>query len=132
VDRDEKREVRQTNAAIAQANAATAQAQQVQMGMTDVVHMVQAGHSPDVIITQIRNTGSSFRLTAADLDFLKANNVPDQVIVAMQTARPTAYVAGPRQVYVTEPPQAVIVREAPPVVVVGPRPYYYYGGYRRW
>jgi hypothetical protein len=130
VDNQEKREIRQTNAAIAQANAAAAQSQQVKMGMMDVVHMVQQGHSPDVIITQIRNTGSTFSLSATDLDYLKSCNVPDPVIVAMQNARPVAVVAGPQRVYVSEPPPVAVVGAPAPVVVVGPRPYPYYY-YRR-
>src|SRR5947208_15907135 len=45
VDRDERREIRQTNAAVA--NAAAAQAQQPRMGMMDVVTMVQQGLAPE-------------------------------------------------------------------------------------
>src|SRR5207245_4929172 len=118
----EKREVRQTNAAIAQANAVAAQSQQQRLGMMDVVHMVQQNHSPDVIIAQIRNTGSTFQLSATDLDYLKSCNVPDPVIVAMQNARPVAVVGGPQRVYVSDPGPAVIVREPARGMVVGAAP----------
>lgn len=122
----EKREVRQ-------ASVAVAQAQQQRMGTTDVIQMVQAGHDEQVIINQIRNTGSSFQLSPADLDFLKQNNVPSRVIVEMQNARPTAVYPGrPRTVVVREEP-TVIYRE-PPVIMYGPPPPVYVGGgyYRRW
>jgi hypothetical protein len=118
---DDRQDARQTKAAVAQANAAAAQAQQAKLGMMDVVHMVQQGHAPEVIITQIRNTGSSFQLSPTDLDYLKTCNVPDQVIVAMQNARPVSYVAAPRRVYVQDDPQVIYTRPAP-VYVYGPPP----------
>ena len=95
---------------------ASAQAQQ-RMGITDVIHMVQAGHDEQVIINQIRSTGSTFQLSPGDLDFLKANAVPSRVILEMQNSRP---IPG-RPVVVREP--AVIYREPPPVIVYGPRCY---------
>ena len=86
-------QVKQARAEDRQAAVAIAQAQaQGKMGMTDVIHMVQAGHSDQVIINQIRATGSTFPLSASDLDFLKQNNVPDSVILAMQNDRPVAVV----------------------------------------
>ncbi|MDB5308695.1 MAG: hypothetical protein JWO38_2897 [Gemmataceae bacterium] len=133
IDRKEedKRDARQASAI---ASAQAAQAAQ-RMGMTDVIKMVQEGHDEQIIITQIRNTGSTFQLTASDLDFLKTNNVPSRVILEMQTARQQPMVVNqPRPVIVREQP-TVVYEQPPPVVVVGaPRPYYYYGGgyYRRW
>jgi hypothetical protein len=108
---------------------AQAQAQQGQkMGMMDVVQMVQAGHDPQVIINQIRATGSTFQLSQADLDYLKAYNVPPTVIIEMQNARPAPVVV--RQ------PRPVVVEQAPTTVIYE-RPYYgppvFVGGYyRRW
>lgn len=114
IDREDqqKKEVIQATAA---ANAAAAR----QLGITDVIHMVSQGHDEQVIITQIRNSGSTFSLTASDLDFLRQNNVPSRVIIEMQNARPLAAV--PRPVYV-RPHPAVIYHEPPPVVIVRPRP----------
>ena len=109
----DKRDIQYANA------VATAQAQQAQqrMGLTDVIHMANQGHDPQVIINQIRNTGSTFQLSANDLDFLKANNVPPQVIAEMQSARPAT---GP---VVVGPPRAgVIYQDAPPPVVIYRRP----------
>jgi len=82
-----------------------------------------------VIINQIRQTGSTFQLSQNDLDFLKASNVPDSVIVAMQNARPVAVV--PRRVVVQEP--TTIIYERPSPVWVAPGPVFVGGGYyRRW
>ena len=39
-----------------------------------------SGYTDDVIINQIRTTGSTFRLSAADIEWLKANGVSDAVI----------------------------------------------------
>jgi hypothetical protein len=115
IDREDqqKREVIQATAV---ANAAAAQ----RLGLTDVIHMAQQGHDEQVIITQIRNTGSTFNLTSSDLDFLRQNNVPPRVILEMQNARPLA--ARTRPVYVRDQP-TVIYQDPPPVVFV--RPYRY-------
>src|SRR5438093_978203 len=131
-DKDEKiQEKRDIQYATAVANA---QAQQ-RMGITDVIHMVQQGHDEQVIVNQIRTTGSTFQLSPNDLDFLKANNVPPRVIAEMQNAHAQPVLVGrPRPVVVREGPD-VVYAPGPPVVVVG-RPYpYYYGGFgycRRW
>jgi hypothetical protein len=132
----QKREERQASVAVAQAQAVQAQANQQRMGIIDVVQMAQAGHDEQVIVNQIRNTGSTFQLSPNDLDFLKQNNVPPGVIVAMQNARPAPVVYGgrPRTVVVREEP-TVIYREPPPVVVYGPPPPVFVGGmyyHRRW
>ena len=123
----ERREIQQATA------VANSQAQQ-RMGMTDVIHMAQQGHDEQVIINQIRNSGSTFQLSANDLDFLKTNNVPSRVIVEMQNAKGSPVVLRPsRPVIIREEP-AVIYRDPAPVIFVGPpRPYCYSGGYyRRW
>ncbi|QDU21448.1 glycine zipper domain-containing protein [Urbifossiella limnaea] len=114
VDREDqqKKEVIQATAA---ANAAQAQ----RLGLTDVIHMVQQGHDEQVIINQIRNTGSTYSLTPGDLDFLRQNNVPSRVIIEMQNARPIA--VRTRPVIVREQP-TVIYQEPPPVVFVRPAP----------
>ena len=123
-EKRERQEIRQTSVAIAQAQA------QGKMGMTDVVHMVQSGQSEAVIINQIRATGSTFQLSASDLDFLKASNVPDSVIVAMQNARPVAVVTPRRTVVVQEPTTVIYERPAP--VYYAPGPVFVGGYYRRW
>lgn len=81
--------------------------------VNDVITLTQQGVSDDVIINQIRSTGSVFTLTPTDLGTLKQYNVSDRVIQAMQDSsrRPAV-----RQVVYEQRP--VIVREAPPVVIV--------------
>lgn len=137
VDKDEKRA---SDIAHAQA-VADARHQQQRMGIADVIGMAQAKHHDQVIINQLRKTGSSFDLTLTDLDMLKNAGVSDRVITEMQASRPAVspgrVVVRETQPVVYETPPAVVVRPAP-VVYVGPgyhpRPCYgpgvYYG--RRW
>ena len=82
----------------------------------------QQGHDEQVIINQIRNTGSTFQLTPSDLDFLKTNSVPARVIVEMQSARPAA--AG-RPVVIREQP-TVIYRDPAPVYIVPHHRHYHH------
>jgi hypothetical protein len=105
-DREERREAR--DAAVAQA-AAAAEANPP-LGMMDVVRMSQNGVQADNIIAQIRNTGSSYSLSNADLEYLTQCQVDPRVIRAMQDARP-------RPAVITRAPRAVIVHEPPPVIV---------------
>jgi hypothetical protein len=129
-DREERRE-RDFQQAVATAQV---QAQQQRMGMTDVVYMAQAGHDDQVIINQIRTTGSTFQLTGSDLDFLKNNGVSGRVIAEMQAARPATRVVSPRSTVIYETPAPVIVRPAP-VYMYGPpppRPVMVVGGCYHW
>ena len=130
----DKREQRDRE--VAQAAAlAEAQAAGQRLGVFDVIRMAQEGQDDQVIINQIRATGSTFQLTPSDLSELKRAGVSARVITEMQVAqapvRPARVVVRePRPVIYESPPPAVIVRPAPPVYVVGPpRPYHYhYGG----
>jgi hypothetical protein len=119
VDKDERRE-REINQAAALAEA---QAQQRRMGIADVMHLAQQGHDDQVIINQIRSTGSTFQLTASDLDMLKNSGVSARVIAEMQASRPRV---NPGRVVVREQPTTVIY-ESPPPVYVRPAPVYVYG-----
>ena len=82
----DKQERREKDFQQAQALAA-AQVQQQRLGLTDVVHMAQQGHDDQVIINQIRSSGSTFQLAPSDLDYLKNNGVSARVIAEMQAAR---------------------------------------------
>src|SRR5438270_2822761 len=55
-----------------------------QLGLTDVVQMSQGHVSDAVIIGQIRSSGSVFRLSPTDLQWLKDNGVIDAVVVERQ------------------------------------------------
>lgn len=129
-DREEKQQ-RELQQALATAEV---QAQQQRLGLTDVVHLSQAGHDEQVIINQIRTTGSTFQLTASDLDFLKNNGVSARVIAEMQAARPVSPLApraAPTTVIYQQPvyPAPVVVR---PVYVPRPRPVMVVGGCYHW
>ena len=92
-------------------------------GMTDVVQLAQAHVSDDVIISQIRSTGSVFaNLSANDTLWLKQNGVSDAVITEMLATANRV----PRRVYSAAP---VYVVEPPPPVSVGVG-FGYYGGHR--
>ena len=102
---------KKTQAQIAAAQAQATQASQ--LGVTDVVQMAQQHVSDDVIISQIRSTGSVFRLSSNDTIWLKQQGVSDMVVQEMLSTanRP------PRQVYSAAP-----VYYSRPVYVVEPAP----------
>ena len=53
------------------------------MGMADVVALVKAGLSNEVIISQIRSSRTVFHLTANEIIELKNNGVSDPILEAM-------------------------------------------------
>jgi hypothetical protein len=87
------------------------------MGMVDVVQLAQAHVTDDVIISQIRSTGSVFYLSANDTIWLKQQGVSDAVVQEM-LATASRY---PRRVYSSTPVYTtpVYVVEPPPPVAVG-------------
>jgi outer membrane lipoprotein SlyB len=87
------------------------------MGMVDVVQMVQSHVSDELVINEIRSTGSVFHLSAQDTIWLKQNGVSDPVIQEMMA---TAY-RYPRRAYSAAPVygEPVYVVEQPPPVGVG-------------
>lgn len=86
------------------------------LGLTDIVTMVQQGVSDDVIITQIRTSGSVFYLSASDLGYLKNDcGVSDRVVMEMQATANRCRLY--RTVPVYGPPPPVYVVEPPPVGV---------------
>jgi hypothetical protein len=87
--------------------------------MTDVAQLAQQRVSDQVIINQIRTTGSVYHLSATDIVWLRDNGVSDAVIAEMQA---TGSRRPGRRVVVGPPPPTVIYEEQPVVVV--PR---YYG-----
>jgi hypothetical protein len=102
---------------------AAAQAQS-RLEMGDVVRLVQAHVSDDIIINQIRTGGSVFHLSAEEVVWLKQNGVSDRVIAEMQ-----ATAARPHRVYST----TEVVTQ--PVYVVDPHPAPVVGvgfGYTQW
>jgi hypothetical protein len=78
--------------------------------LQDIVQLTASGSSDDVIISQIRATGSVYNLTAQDIIWLQNNGVREPVIREMQA---TAY-RPMRRVYTAVPVQPVYVVPAPP------------------
>ena len=111
VDKSEERQA----AMIAAANGPRGQ-----LGITNVAQMAQAHISDDLIISQIRSTGSVFRVSAEDIIWLKQNGVSDVVVQEMQATATRVSAAPSSTVYVVDPPPA------PVYVGVG------YYRYRRW
>ena len=93
------------------------------MGIADVCQWAKAGRTDDEIINQIRATYSTFQLSAADIDLLRANSVSDRVINEMQSRRPAPAVVYPRRRYMAMPPEPVYIYRPlpppPPAVGVG-------------
>jgi osmotically inducible lipoprotein OsmB len=99
VERSERREA---------ARAAQAQA----LGLADIVTLTQQHLGDEVIINQIRASGTIYYLRAEDIVWLRQNGVSEAVIMEMQ-ATATRY---PRRIYSAQPyyPGAVYVVEPPP------------------
>jgi hypothetical protein len=95
---------------------AVAQARR-QLGVTDVAQMAQQHVSDDLIINDIRSTGTVFHLSSTDIVWLKQNGVSDRVVQEMMATQ-NRY---PRRVYTAGPvyPEPVYVVEPPPPVSVG-------------
>jgi hypothetical protein len=96
------------------AAAVQAQQQAQQLGVADIAKMAQQHISDDVIIQQIRTSGVIYHLSAAEIEYLKANGVSDPVILEMQATVNRL----PRRVYTAAP----VYAPAPPVYVVQPAP----------
>jgi surface antigen len=84
------------------------------MGMDDVIQLTKDNTPEDVIISQIRSTGSTFQLTTEDVRTLNSSGVSPSVIKEMQYRRPGSH---PRPRY-GPPPGPVIVHPVQPVYVV--------------
>jgi hypothetical protein len=92
------------------------------LGITDIVQMAQSHVTDDVIISQIRSTGSVFRLSANDTIWLKQNGVSDVVVKEMLDSANRV----PRRYYSAAP--VYVVEPEPPPVSVGVG----FGYGRRW
>src|SRR5262245_3228147 len=67
-----------------------AHAAATQMGIVDVIQWAKEGRGDDVIIHQMRTTGSTYQLSSEDVRLLSSNGVTDRVILEMQNRRPDA------------------------------------------
>ena len=83
------------------------QAPAVPSGLTnkDVLDMLKAGLTPEIVVAKIKSSACSFDTSPATLEALKKAGVPDDVIVAMvqaPTATPTSSEPQRPRVYVTD------------------------------
>ncbi len=99
------------------------------LSLEDVARLTGSGASDDVIINQIRTTGSVYYgLSAEQIIWLQSNGVREPVIREMQ-----ATVTRPRSVYTAVPVQPVyVVDPYPPPPPVGVGVGVTYVGGRRW
>jgi hypothetical protein len=84
--------------------AAVAQSQQEMM---DIANLAQSHTADAIIINKVRTSNTVYHLTADQINWLKAYQVSDAVIVEMQ-----ATAARPQRVYA--PTRVVVVEEPPP------------------
>jgi len=84
------------------------------LGNADILALVKAALAPDVIVTKIKSSACHFDTTPAALEGLKANGVPDAVILAMLSApaAATTVAAATTAADTTSLPAAAVV--APP------------------
>lgn len=131
---EDKRERADERAALQQAAAEARADAQTPLGLIDVVKLTQDGVHPNVIVNQIRTTGSTFQLSTADIQYLTQNNVDPRVIEEMQVSRPRRYGSAPppRTVVVREPAPVIIERPVYPVPVYAPPPPVFVGFHGRW
>jgi len=136
IDNTDQRQVAAGSAVAYQANQQVAQqnAQLAAQAVTnqDLVEMSRAGLSDEVIINTIRSRGSRIDTSPNSLVFMKQGGVSDRVVMAAQSASPTATfssmpVSGP--IAINAPPPAVIVAPAPVYYAPPPRVIHVYGGY---
>lgn len=99
------------------------------LGLADIKAMAKAGVSDDVIISQIKNTHSAYRLSSADIIDLHNSGVSDRVVDFMINTQGSA----------DAQTTTVVVQQAPPpppaetVVVAAPAPdYVWIGGEWVW
>jgi hypothetical protein len=98
------------------AGANVCRAQALPPGVQDVVKLAQAGVSDDIILSQIKNTGASYNLTADQIILLKNQGVSQPVIKALLSGSgaPTpATIPAP-----AAPPAAVAVPPTTPAPAV--------------
>ena len=82
------------------------------MGLQDVVTLTRDGTSDQIIINQVRTSGTVFHLSGDEIHWLHDNGVHDCVIESMQAtanAPPVVYVRPP------PPPEVVYVEPPPPI-----------------
>jgi uncharacterized protein YcfJ len=108
--------------------AAAEAARRPALSLEEIVQLTRAGSTDEVIINQIRVSGSVYQLTGQDVLYLQNNGVRDPVIRELQA---TAY-RPVRAVYTAVPVQPVYVVQPAPPPPVGVGVGFAFGGGRRW
>jgi len=75
--------------------ANVARAQAIPPGVQDVIKLSQAGISDEVILTQIKNTGATYNLTADQIIYLKNLGISQTVIKALMGGGGTPVMVAP-------------------------------------
>jgi hypothetical protein len=117
----------------------SAMAQALAPNTAEVVKLSQSGMSDDVVIAYVKNSQTSYNLSADDILALKNSGVSSPVVATMlihdtalkskTTVAPVAVAAPPAAPVVQTPPPAPqpdVVVVPPPVTVVPAPAYYYY------
>ena len=107
--------------------AIRAEAQRRAMGLQDVVTLTSDGTRDQIIINQVRTSGTVFHLSGDEIHWLKDNGVHDCVVEAMQ-----ATANAPPVVYMRQPPPPEVVFVEPPPPPIGVGVVIHGGGCRRW
>lgn len=102
MDQHEKRQL-ETRVAVAES-----QPRRPPLGVFDVIQLSREGMNEDVLVNQIRSTGSTFQLSTEDVRALQQNGVSSRVIIEMQNRPPVA--------------RRIIYREPPPIYYAPPPP----------
>jgi hypothetical protein len=80
------------------------------LGNADVLALVKAAVAPDVIIAKIKSSACNFETTPAALERLKADGVPEAVILVMLNSPAAPIVPDTTSPPVAAPPQALRVK----------------------
>ena len=75
----------------------------IPMSQQDVVQMVKDGVPNADIIREIQSSGTVFRLSASDIEYLKSEGVPDEVVNVMLETREAPPTVVRRTVVVRDP-----------------------------
>ena len=89
------------------------------LGNEDVLTLMKENVSPEVVVAKINSSACTFDTSPATLQRLKAEGVPDAVILAMTLAEKSAPIAGDQlSAAVPEPPKKRLSVKIPPGTLV--------------
>lgn len=95
-----------------------ASAQSLPPGVQDIVKLKQAGLSDDVILSQIKNSGATYNLSADQIIYLKNQGIGDAAIRALISGSGSAAAPAAPTPVTTTPPPPPVTDTAPPAAPV--------------